>query len=122
MTNQTPEATSIICTNEKGTQFSAEINGHRQYNICEGSTDWKSVEKAIADGAKVEAYIAPPVPSADEVELAQIDSVISREIEDVVSILTVDQQEAFYALTDNAPEGKRKRVAMERKKVLRARR
>jgi hypothetical protein len=70
----------------------------------------------------VEAYIAPPVPSADEVELAQIDSVISREIEDVVSILTVDQQEAFYALTDNAPEGKRKRVAMERKKVLRARR
>ena len=67
----------------------------------------------------MEAYIAPPVPSADEVELAQLDSVISREIEDIVSILTADQQEAFYAKTDKAPEGKRKRVAMERKAAIR---
>ena len=59
-----------------------------------------------------------PEPTAQQ-ELAQLDRVISRDIEDLISVLDPAQQEAYYALTDNAPEGRRRRVAVERKKVIR---
>ena len=57
MITQIPQATNIKAENADDTRFSAEINGKRWSGICEGSTDWPSVKKAIDDGAEVEAYV-----------------------------------------------------------------
>ena len=65
MINTIPKATNIKAENADGTQFSAEINGKRWSGIQEGSTDWRSVEKAIADGAEVEPYVVPVKTYAD---------------------------------------------------------
>jgi len=81
-----PKATNIKCTNADGTQFSAEINGKRWSGICEGSTDWKSVEKAIEDGVEPAPYVKY-VPTPSEL-LAQTDSQLlalsARTLEDIL--------------------------------------
>ena len=112
--------TNVTEESEAGAYTITLPSGEVKGSVREGTRNGRHL-KAHLDAKKyVEKYAKPPEPTDDEKELAQLDSVLSREIEDVVSILTVDQQEAFYAKTDKAPEGKRKRVAMERKKVLRA--
>jgi len=125
MEEVTIELTNVRENGTPETGFNGEYsvtlpNGKSPSGIAPGNKNlWPSIQAHLDAKKHVEKYVTPPVPSADEVELAQLDNVLSREIEDVVSILSPDQQEAFYAKTDNAPEGKRKRVAMERKVELR---
>ena len=92
-----PAATNIQCENEAGTQFSAEINGRRWSGIREGSTDWKSVEKAIAEGAVVKPFVPATIQNPALKELADLDAIMPRYIEDLLDVMPSDQRDAYLA-------------------------
>jgi hypothetical protein len=83
----TPTVTSLKTDNADGTQFSAEINGKTYSGITEKSRFWASVQKAIDDGAVVEPYVAPVMPSEAEIALQKTDIEMARVTDDLIDTL-----------------------------------
>ena len=63
---QIPTANNIKALNAENTVYAATINGKTWSGISEQSRHWASVQKAIDEGAQVEAYTPPPEPTYKE--------------------------------------------------------
>ena len=104
--------TNAIYTSADNSTVDADLNGKHISGISAQSRFWKDIQNHIDTGGSIAAYVAPPEPDPVQVELEQLDKVMPRYAEDIINVLTAEQQAAL-------PQVARDRKA--RKEQLRAR-
>ena len=119
MENQIPTATEI--TELANNTYAARIDGGPIESGFREGTDasgrgYAAIMQAIEDGAEVTPYV-PHVDTPEDL-LAQLDNMVSRDLEDVLDVMTAEQKENFLMKTDGRKIDRR--IALDRKIEIRA--
>ena len=120
MLEQISTATEI--TELANSTYAARINGGNIQSGFRPDADgqngrgYAAIMGAIEGGAEVTPYVAH-VDTPEEL-LAQLDRAVSRDLEDVLDVMTADQKENFLMKTDGLKIDRR--IALDRKIEIRA--